>query len=99
MNNLVTPISYGAFMISTTIFMRRAGYSWVAAALVGFFSPLAFIILFAVVLPPLNLLVGKLGISEQRLPHDLLSLIVAALIVAAWCAGGFFLSRRADPQQ
>jgi hypothetical protein len=67
MNNLVTPISYGAFMISTTIFMRRAGYSWVAAALTGFFSPLAFIILFAVVLLPVSFLVGKLGISEQRL--------------------------------
>src|SRR5689334_3554664 len=93
MNNLVTPISYGAFVISTTIFMRRAGYSWVAAALTGCFSPLAFIILFAVVL------VGKLGISEQRLPHDLLSLLVAAAIVATWCVGGFFISRRADPRK
>lgn len=98
MNELVTPLSYGAFMISTTLFMRRAGYSWLAAALTGFFSPLAFIFLFAALLFPLNLIVGKLGgISEEQ--HTLLSECTAYGIVLTWCIGGFLLSRRAARKQ
>jgi hypothetical protein len=94
MNELVTPISYGTFMIATTLFMRRAGYSWLAAALAGFFSPLAFIVLFAALLFPFSLLVGKFGGTSEE-GHNLLSACTAYGIVLVWCICGFLLSRRA----
>ena len=94
MNDLVTTVCYGVFFLSTVFFLRRAGYSWVAAVLAGVFSPLAFIVLFAMLALPLSLFVGMLGIPDHVLPQDVLSAFAAAIVIVGWCMGGFFISRR-----
>ena len=92
MNDSVTTALYAVFMISTTFLMRRGGSipGWPHEH-TGVFSPLAFIFLFAALLLPLSLLAGTLGISEQQLPHDVLSLFGGVAIVVMWCAPAAFL--------
>ncbi|MHA3774872.1 hypothetical protein ACXR0O_25410 [Verrucomicrobiota bacterium sgz303538] len=99
MNDLVTNISFGAFIVSTTVFLRRAGYSWLAAGLAALFSPLAFIVLYAILGLILSLLAGKLHIPERVLPQNAISLFAAFVVVAGLCIGGFHLSRRTPHQQ
>lgn len=86
-------------MISTTVFLHRAGYSWFAAALAGFFSPLAFIVLYAFLGLSLSLIIGKLHISEQELPQSVVAPFSAAVVVLAWCVGGFFLTRTGESKR
>lgn len=97
MNEIVIPICYGAFFISTVIILRRAKYSWVASVLAGLVSPLAFIVLFAMLDLPLNVLAGKLHIPGSVLPPDVFSAIVAAIVVVGWVVGGFLLTRQKQP--
>jgi hypothetical protein len=99
MNEIVTPICYGAFFVSTVFTLRRAKYSWLASVLAGLVSPLAFIILYAMLGFPLSMLAGKLHIPESVLPQNVLSVIVAVIVVAAWFVGGLLLTRQKQPPQ
>ena len=99
MNDIVTTICYGAFFISTVFILRRARYSWLAAVLAGLVSPVAFIVLYAMLGLPLNMLAGKLHIPESVLPQNVLSLIVAVIVVAGWFVGGLLLTRQKQPPQ
>ena len=99
MNDIAALICYGAFFISTALTLRRAKYSWLAAVLAGLFSPLAFIVLYAMLGFLVNMLAGKLHIPESVLPQNVLSLIVAVIVVAGWFVGGLLLTRRKQPPQ
>ena len=94
MNETITTICYGAMFVSTIFILRRAKYSWLAAVLAGLVSPLAFIILYAMLGFPLSMLAGKLHIPEHILPQNVLSLIAAVIVVASWFGGGLFLTRQ-----
>ena len=93
MNETVTTICYGAMFVSIIFTLRRGKYSWLAAVLAGLVSPLAFIVLYAMLGFPLSMLAGKLHIPEHILPQSVLSLGVAVIVVAGWFAGGVFLTR------
>jgi hypothetical protein len=97
MNEALTTICYGAMFLATVFTLRRAKYSWVAAVLGGLVGPLAFIVLYAILGFPLSMLAGKLHMSEDILPQNVLSLVVAVIVVAGWFAGGLFLTRQKHP--
>jgi hypothetical protein len=99
MNEIAQNLAFGAFFVSTVFFLRRAGYSWFAAVLVGLGSPIVFIVLYAIVGFPLNMLAGALHIPERILPSDVVSLIADIVVVAGWCVGGYFLRRDKPPEK
>ena len=89
-NNLI----FAGFAISTAICMKRGGYAWLPAVLTGLLSPVVYLILFAILLLPIQIAIGKLGISEQQLSNRTVEIVVSLAIVVAWIAGGLFLTRR-----
>jgi len=97
MNETVTTICYAATFVSTVFTLRRAKYSWLASVLAGLVSPLAFIILYAMLGFTTNMLAGKLHISESALPQNVLSVVVAVVVVVGWFVGGLLLTRRKQP--
>src|SRR5688572_21068686 len=94
----MTHVAFAVFFLSTTVFMKRGGYTWLPSILTGLVSPLGYLILFAIILLPTQLLIGKIGISEEYLPNRTIELSVATLILIGWCLGGFFLSRKKKPE-
>ena len=97
MNDFIASICYGIFFASTGFSLRRAKYGWLAAVLAGLVSPVAFIVFYALLGLPLNLLAGKLHIPENVLPQNVLSFVIAVIVVAGWVGGGFLLTRRKQP--
>jgi hypothetical protein len=94
MNKLAILASYAVFVLSTALFMRRAGLPWLAAALASLFSPPVFMLLFAALILPLYLLRSVLGIPDQPLLISPLPRLVAGILVVGWCLVGFWLSGR-----
>ena len=88
----MTETAYLIFFRSTSVFMKRGGYDWVGSILTGIFSPIAFIILFTIILLPTQLIIGKSGISEESLSSESVGIGVTVFIVLAWCVSGYFLS-------
>jgi len=97
MNDFVTTLCYGAFFISTVFTLRRAKYSWLAAILAGLVSPIAFIVLYAMLGLPLSVLAGKLHIPEHVLPENVVSVSVAVIVVGGWFVGGLLMTRQKQP--
>ncbi len=94
MNPTFTAVIYGIFVLSTAIFFRKAGYPLFSSIVVGIFSPLAFLIVYTVLLWPSLFLLGHFGVSEETVSSKSVAGTIAVLVTTAWCLCGYFLVKR-----
>jgi hypothetical protein len=98
MNDGVAFIASGVCSLATTLFMRRAGYWWVAALLVGLLSGVAFFYLLAGLVLSLGIVLSHSALSSQ-LPNGSLLPLVSTVLLIVWCLVGYLLSRSTTCQQ
>lgn len=80
------------FIVATTVYLRRAHYSWPVAGLLGLSSPLLFVALYRPSIRIMSMLAGRPD-PGNGIPADV-GLLAAYILVNVWCIAGFLLSQR-----